>query len=463
MIDLQSEKITDTAYNDTTYIDKEITKNGMVVSGDIVFVDGWQFEIDRSVPKIETSLGKGEKEETIGINITSTVTSDYVKANVVIEIIYEKEIEKIIINGEEIANIGEPEKQNGKNIYRIEKEEMNNTTYTVIAKDKEEKYNIASIKITDITEDMDIWNKQDMEEFRDKVNSGRTFEGRTARLMDNIDLEGSEESQWVAIGTEETSFKGIFEGNYHTIDNLYIKSNQQRNQALFAKTGNSNTIIKNLVMKNVYVYNNWDYCHGEGDGPIAGGIVADGNFTIYNCGIESGEITAIKPTFCSSYISYAKAGGIVGRMFGNVTPGKIYNCYNKANITAKGDTRIVSKFDTGLAGGICALDGPVIMENCYNFGKITAQGHGGYVGGISNTLHDGGIIRNCYNIGEISFIGTSSGRGEITAAPHAETIQSNNYTTNVTKEGLGNENWLDDVENINKGYPILKWQLNLNK
>ena len=30
----------------------------MVVSGDIVFVDGWQFEIDRSVPKIETSFGK---------------------------------------------------------------------------------------------------------------------------------------------------------------------------------------------------------------------------------------------------------------------------------------------------------------------------------------------------------------------------------------------------------------------
>ncbi len=66
---------------------------------------------------------------------------------------------------------------------------MENKTYTVIAKDKEEKYNIASIKITDITEDMDIWNKQDMEMFRDKVNSGRTFEGRTARLMDNIDLE----------------------------------------------------------------------------------------------------------------------------------------------------------------------------------------------------------------------------------------------------------------------------------
>ncbi len=58
---MQSAKITDTTYNDTTYIDKEIIKNDMVVSGDIVFVDGWQFEIDRSVPQNKTSLGRGEK------------------------------------------------------------------------------------------------------------------------------------------------------------------------------------------------------------------------------------------------------------------------------------------------------------------------------------------------------------------------------------------------------------------
>ncbi len=45
---------------------------------------------------------------------------DYVKANVVIEIIYEKRNRKIIINGEEIANIGEPEKQNGKKKIYIE-------------------------------------------------------------------------------------------------------------------------------------------------------------------------------------------------------------------------------------------------------------------------------------------------------------------------------------------------------
>ena len=65
-------------------------------------------------------MGKGEKEETIGINITSTVTSDYVKANVVIEIIYGKRNRKIIINGRN-SQYRENQKTKWKNIYRIEK------------------------------------------------------------------------------------------------------------------------------------------------------------------------------------------------------------------------------------------------------------------------------------------------------------------------------------------------------
>ncbi len=66
-------------------------------------------------------------------------------------------------------------------------------------------------------------------------------------------------------------------------------------------------------MKNVYVYNNWDYCYGAGDGPRAGGIIAEGTPTIYNCGIESGEITAIKPTFYSGKYKAIHAGGIIGQ------------------------------------------------------------------------------------------------------------------------------------------------------
>ncbi len=50
-----------------------------------------------------------------------------------------------------------------------------------------------------------------MEEFRDKVNSGRTFEGKTARLMNEYRLRrGSEESQWIPIANFVSNDKVIF-------------------------------------------------------------------------------------------------------------------------------------------------------------------------------------------------------------------------------------------------------------
>ena len=50
LVDLQTQKIIDSTYNETTYIDKYLIKNHMAVKGNIVIVGKWKFEIDRSVP-----------------------------------------------------------------------------------------------------------------------------------------------------------------------------------------------------------------------------------------------------------------------------------------------------------------------------------------------------------------------------------------------------------------------------
>ena len=52
LVDLQAQKVIDSTYNETTYIDNYLGNKQMIVVGDKVTVDGWQFEIDRSVPKI---------------------------------------------------------------------------------------------------------------------------------------------------------------------------------------------------------------------------------------------------------------------------------------------------------------------------------------------------------------------------------------------------------------------------
>ena len=57
--DLTICKHTDPTYDQEKYMNRMIEKENMTIIGDMVIVDGWQFEIDRSVPKITLSLGKG--------------------------------------------------------------------------------------------------------------------------------------------------------------------------------------------------------------------------------------------------------------------------------------------------------------------------------------------------------------------------------------------------------------------
>ena len=61
LIELQADKITKPeVYDENEYINNKLKENNMTVNGELVTVDGWQFQIDRSVPKIIASLEKDE-------------------------------------------------------------------------------------------------------------------------------------------------------------------------------------------------------------------------------------------------------------------------------------------------------------------------------------------------------------------------------------------------------------------
>ena len=84
----------------------------MIVNEDIVIVDGWQFSINRDIPKIGESLGKESTNEKIKLQLSQTISSDYVKSIVKVKIEYEGEITSIKIAGENIEPV--PEKKDGK-------------------------------------------------------------------------------------------------------------------------------------------------------------------------------------------------------------------------------------------------------------------------------------------------------------------------------------------------------------
>ena len=82
-----------------------------------------------------------------------------------------------------------------------------------------------------------ISGKEDLDKFRDLVNAGDSFLGEYIKLTGDIELSGSETSQWTPIGTytsdtDNNPFAGIFDGNGHTIKGLYINDNTADNVGL---------------------------------------------------------------------------------------------------------------------------------------------------------------------------------------------------------------------------------------
>ena len=62
LIDLQTDKVTDSNYNNGQYLNNKIQENNMKVDGNDVIVDNWKFEIDRDSLEIVKSLGRLNNE-----------------------------------------------------------------------------------------------------------------------------------------------------------------------------------------------------------------------------------------------------------------------------------------------------------------------------------------------------------------------------------------------------------------
>lgn len=353
-------------YNQGEYLDgiilEEIQK--AVIMEDIVVVDGFSFSIDRSVPKIEEYIGKGQANENIKIVGTMIETDNDTKAKLRIEITYEGEISEISIKGEKVEV---PTRENG--IYVVEKEVNNNGTYVIIAKDKEGTYNSERIQVTNLAENMEIWNKADMEKFRDRVNEGRSFIGRTVKLMEDIDLQNE---MWVPIGNGGIQFRGEFNGNGKKVSGIYIESSAE-NQALFAENGKDGTIENLTVEGNIRI------------GSAGAGIVARNYGRIIRCTNNVRVSNA-----GNMYVQ----GGIAGHNFGIIE--------ESCNLVD------ISGWDS--VGGICGVNNGIIKK-CYNIGRIyaTSWNVGGIAGvesvsknSLYNVVDTDGYIYNCYNTAVIT-------------------------------------------------------------
>lgn len=168
--------------------------------------------------------------------------------------------------------------------------------------------------------------------------------------------------------------------------------------------------------------------------------------------------------FGNIYSDDQAVGGIAGLSGYYNACGYIFECANFGTISSK------VKCTGGIVGyaGGNGRDSIAYIYNCYNAGTVTGGEAG--AGIIGEASYDGGIthIYNCYNIGNVS-------DEEIIIKSWGNVIKENNYekqevtieklkiTSNIEDQlkqtgTYKNDIWVEDIKNINQGYPILKWQ-----
>lgn len=298
-----------------------------------------------------------------------------------------------------------------------------------------------------------ITTLEEFEQFAEMSRAAK-IQGGEFVLGADIDLSSYSAGEGfipIAAGINSSAdFKCEFNGNGHTISNLYINRPDTDNVGLFSFMCD----VKNLCLTNV------DVIGGKYTGALMGYTFS--NSQVSNCYIASGSvkgttcvgglggrfsgINGILNCYSDAEVSgETKAGGLLGETYlpngsvinsfshGNVTASSDYaggligytervsleNCYAEGNITGK-------RFVGGVVGKAMEL----IAVNCFAKGKVTGTSSVGGFAGSAGGSSSGNIIENCYAYGEVigeesvgGFAGLTSGstngNGLILKACHA--------------------------------------------
>lgn len=219
-----------------------------------------------------------------------------------------------------------------------------------------------------------IGTVEELEWLRDYINgqSKAANRNKCAILTSDIDLQGGSENQWVPIGdTEDTDFRGTFDGDGYTIYGLYINDTTGRSvNGLFGQVRNGT--VKNLTVR--------------------------------------GEVTGS-----------SQSGGIMGYLY----QGTATRCYNYATVKVTGGSS---------AGGIAARGYWPTIDNCINYGSVTATVKNASAGGITASTYDKGNISKCANYGAVSgtlrvggIVGSTNTRDNVNDCYNVGNISNSNY------------------------------------
>lgn len=235
--------------------------------------------------------------------------------------------------------------------------------------------NVAGSYATDVDNTnkvVTIATAEELALFAKQVNSGTSYEGYTVKLVKDINLDNA---PWIPIGKSGKTFQGIFDGQEHTISNLFISSPNKSDVGLFGVTTNGE--VKNFTLHNATV-----------KGYLDVGAVAGTPYTSKYANINlTGDVKVD---------GYAYVGGMFGKnAYANLTDLTI-DVKDGSYVNAKSEN--YRTYVGGLVGFMG--EGNQVVKNVTS--NIDVTGTTCDVGGITGIAHYGNTFINCHSSGDVN-------------------------------------------------------------
>ncbi len=260
--------------------------------------------------------------------------------------------------------------------------------YTLVWYNKNNVYDFNTVLTGDVT----ITAKY----FKNLVGSGTATDPYLAASIDDIvvinestlqnkevfvKLTADVDMGQLSIGTEQSPFKGGFDGNGHSV--------VLNGKSLFG-------VVKNAEIKNVKLSGTVTMGTGALACRIENGTVAN----VYSSASVNGSLTT---AFASAFSPAVVAGGIVGELKNSL----VYACFVDGNVMAK-----------NIVGGIAGnLANSTVSECAVKSEKIEATENDGVAGGIAGKLDYDSAVYNCYFAASVKadYAGAMVGSADISA------------------------------------------------
>ncbi|MEW5798839.1 MAG: GLUG motif-containing protein [Bacteroidota bacterium] len=294
-------------------------------------------------------------------------------------------------------------------------------------------------------------------------------------FQQTADINAAQDTSWDGgngfspIGNSSTQFTGTYDGNGHTISNLFVNRSSTNTVGMFGYI--SGATIKNLKLSNVDITGStyvggiagWSYTSSidssSAGGNVSGSGVVGGlaGFNDYNSQIRYSYSTA-------TVTGGNSAGGIAGLNYNGSTISRSY-ATGSVSITAYN------------AGGVAGANVNSTISNCYSTGNINGNNN---IGGLVGSDESGAVVSNSYSTGSVT---GSSSVGGLVGTTVSSTVSNSFWDTQTSGQSssaggtgkttstmktlstfaiTGWDFYGTPVWNIgnsrNNGYPYLQWQ-----